>query len=67
MTMSFKLRFKYNPLWIQGLKRLVLWIQNLTLLVEQSLWIQAIALLCSGAKAASYRVLVSIRLYVCFK
>ena len=42
-----------HPLWIQGLKRLVLWSQNLTLLEDQGLWIQAIVLHCSCAKAAS--------------
>ena len=47
--------FKYTPLWIQGLKRLVLWIQILTLLEDQGLWIQALVLLCSCAKAASKR------------
>ena len=31
-----------HPLWIQGLKRLVLWTQNLTLLEDQGLWIQAL-------------------------
>ena len=40
-------------LWIQGLKRLVLWTQNLTLLEDQGLWIQTIVLHCSCAKAAS--------------
>ena len=42
-----------HPLWIQGLKRLVLWTQNLTLLEDQGLWIQTIVLYCSCAKAAS--------------
>ena len=42
-----------HPLWIQGLKRLVLWTQNLTLLKCQGLWIQAIVLHCSCVKAAS--------------
>ena len=42
-----------HPLWIQGLKRLVLWTQNLTLLENQGLSIQAAALYCSYAKAAS--------------
>ena len=42
-----------HPLWIQGLKRLVLWTQNLALLEGQGLWIQAIVLHCSCAKAAS--------------
>ena len=42
-----------HPLWIQGLKRLVLWTQNLTLLEGQGLWIQTIVLHCSYAKAAS--------------
>ena len=42
-----------HPLWIQGLKRLVLWTQNLTLLGDQGLWIQTIVLHCSCAKAAS--------------
>ena len=46
--------FKYTPLWIQGLKRLVLWIQILTLLEDQGLWIQVLVLLCSCAKAASF-------------
>ena len=41
------------PLWIQGLKRLVLWIQILTLLEDQGLWIQVFVLLCSCDKAAS--------------
>ena len=45
--------FKYNPLWIQGLKRLVLWIQTLTLLEQQGLWIQATVLHCTYAKAMS--------------
>ena len=45
--------FKYTPLWIQGLKRLVLWIQILTLLEDQGLWIQVLVLLCSCAKATS--------------
>ena len=49
--------FKYTPLWIQGLKRLVLWTQNLTLLEGQGLWIQSIVLHCSCAKAASERYL----------
>ena len=31
-----------HPLWIQGLKRLVLWTQNLTLLEDQGLWIQTL-------------------------
>ena len=42
-----------HPLWIQGLKRLVLLTQNLTLLEYQGLWIQATVLHCSCAKAAS--------------
>ena len=42
-----------HPLWIQGLKRSVLWTQNITLLEGQGLWIQAIVLHCSCAKAAS--------------
>ena len=33
-----------HPLWIQGLKRLVLWTQNLTLLEDQGLWIQTLVL-----------------------
>ena len=45
-----------HPLWIQGLKRLLLWTQNLTLLEDQGLWIQAIVLHCSCAKAASLSV-----------
>ena len=45
--------FKYTPLWIQGLKRLVLWIQTLTLLVDQGLWTQVFVLHLSCAKAAS--------------
>ena len=40
-------------LWIQELKRSVLWTQNLTLLEDQGLWIQAIVLHCSYAKGAS--------------
>ena len=48
-----------HPLWIQGLKRLVLWTQNLTLLEGQGLWIQAIVLHCSCAKAASLLLLLS--------
>ena len=51
-------RFIHNPLWIQGLKKLVLWILNLTLLVEQGLflveqglWTQVSVLYSSGAKA----------------
>ena len=42
-----------QPLWIQGLKRLALLIQNLTLLEDQGLWIQSIVLHCSCAKARS--------------
>ena len=42
-----------HPLWIQGLKRLVLWTQDLTLLEGQGLWIQTIVLHCSCAKVAS--------------
>ena len=42
-----------HPLWIQGLKRLVLWTQNLTLLEDQGLWIQTSVLHLSCAKAAS--------------
>ena len=45
--------FNYTPLWIQGLKRLVVWIQTLTLLEEQGLWIQASILHCSCTKAMS--------------
>ena len=45
--------FKYTPLWIQGLKRLVLWTQNLTLLEDQGLWTQTPVLNLSYAKAAS--------------
>ena len=45
--------FKYTPLWIQGLKRLVLWTQNLTLLEDQGLWTQTPVLHISYAKAAS--------------
>ena len=45
--------FKYNPLWIQGLKRLVLWTKNLILLEDQVLRIQAPVLHCSCAKASS--------------
>ena len=45
--------FKYTPLCIQGLKRLVLWIQTLTLLEDRGLLIQALVLQCSCAKAAS--------------
>ena len=45
-----------HPMWIQGLKRLVLWIQNQTLLEDQGLWIQAIVLHYSCAKAASQTV-----------
>ena len=45
--------FKYTPLWIQGLKRLVLWTQNLTLLEDQGLWTQTPVLHLSYAKAAS--------------
>ena len=40
------------PLWIQGLKRLALWIQTLTLLEDQGLWIQATVLHCSCTKAS---------------
>ena len=42
-----------HPLWIRGLKRLVLWTQNLTLLEDHGLWIQTIVLHCSCAKVAS--------------
>ena len=42
-----------HTLWIQGLKRLVLWTRKLTLLEDQGLWIQAIVLHSSCAKAAS--------------
>ena len=38
---------------IQGLKRLVLWTQNLDLLEDQGLWIQSYVLHLSYAKAAS--------------
>ena len=44
-----------HPLWIQGLKRLALWTQNLTLLEDPGLWIQTIVLHCSCAKTASVR------------
>ena len=40
---------------MQGLKRLVLWIQSLILLVDQGMWIQVNVLHCSYAKAASLR------------
>ena len=42
-----------NCLSIQGLKRLVRWIQNLSLLEDQGLWIQTSVLYLSNAKAAS--------------
>ena len=45
-----------HPLWIQGLKRLVLWTQNLTLLEDHGLWIQTIVLHCSCAKAVSISI-----------
>ena len=41
---------------IQGLKRLVLWIQTLPLLEEQGLWIQAIVFHYSYAKAVSHMI-----------
>ena len=41
------------PLWIQGLKRLVLWTHNLALLEDQGLWIQTSVFHLSYAKAAS--------------
>ena len=43
-----------HPLWIQGLKMLVMWTQNLTLLEDQGLWIQTFVLHLSYAKAASF-------------
>ena len=49
-----------HPLWIQGLKRLVLWTQNLTLLEDQGLWIQTSVLHLSYAKAASASPLSSL-------
>ena len=53
--------FKYTPLWIQGLKRLVLWTQNLTLLEDQGLWTQTPVLHLSYAKAASLRGPIDIK------
>ena len=42
-----------SPSCIQGLKRLVLWTQNLALLEDQGLWIQTFVLHLSYAKDAS--------------
>ena len=44
--------FKYNPLWIQGLKSFIIRICNLTLLVMQGLWIYVSVLHFSCAKSA---------------
>ena len=44
---------RLHPLYIQGLKRLVLWTQNLALIEGQGLWIQAIVLHWSCVNAAS--------------
>ena len=48
----------YNSLRTQGLNRLSLWIQNLTLIVGQGLWIQIIILYCSCSKVTSRMVWV---------
>ena len=42
-----------HSLYIQGLKRLVMWTQNLTLPEDQGLWIQTYVLYCSCAKVVS--------------
>ena len=52
---SYARGFNYAPLRIQGLKRLVLWIQTQTLLVDQGLWIQVYVQLCYCAKVVSLR------------
>ena len=46
--------FKNTPLWIQGLKRLVLWIQILALLEEQDLWIQAMFFVILSLRMCHY-------------
>ena len=46
--------YSITPLWIQGLYRLVLWIQTLTLVVEQDLCIQVPVLYCSCSKEATF-------------
>ena len=42
-----------NPPHVDSRVEEVMWTQNVTLLVEKNLWIQAIALLHFGTKAAS--------------
>ena len=43
-----------HPLWIQGLKRLVLWTQNLTLLEDQGLWIQPMFFIYPALRLRQY-------------